>query len=211
MAEIKKVICIACMVCCFLFTGSTSNARDIYAGDTLGMPMNPDSMMGAYPKMHNSGSLADFPKVHPLVVHIPVVFLLLALIAQLISFAVFKKELSWVTLVLVVVGFIGAYLASTVFHGGDPDLSLLDPISRHTFEMHKLYAGYTVWISGIAAGAKIISHFFFKRKLITELIVMVMLAGAAYCVIITGDMGARLVFIDGIGVQGHHIPAHDNM
>ncbi|HVV54115.1 MAG TPA: hypothetical protein VHC47_02250, partial [Mucilaginibacter sp.] len=127
------------------------------------------------------------------------------------SFFVFKRELSWVTLLLVIAGFIGAWLASGIFHGGDPNLSLLDPVSRATFEKHDQYAGYTVWLSGVAALGKIISHFFLKRKPVYELIVTLLLAACSYTVIVAGDMGARLVHIDGIGVQGRDIPAHDDM
>lgn len=185
-----------------------------YAGDdTL-----TTTLSNAYPAAHNTGSLSDFPKLHPLVVHFPIVFLILAFFIQLVSFFVFKpnkeqtgKELSWVVLFLVVLGFIGAYLASNSFHGGDPDLTKLDAITRATFEKHEQYASYTVWISGFAALAKIISHFFFKRKLVSEIITLILMAGSVYTIAVTGDMGARLVHIDAIGVQGREIPADDDM
>ncbi|MGF7232858.1 DUF2231 domain-containing protein [Arachidicoccus sp.] len=165
----------------------------------------------SYPAAHNTGTLADFPKLHPLVVHFPIVFLILAFFTQIVSLFVYKKELSWVTLFLVVLGFIGAYLASNLFHGGDPNPSLLDPITRITFQRHEQYATYTVWLSAVAAFIKIVSHFFFKRKLITEILATFLLAGAAYTITVTGDLGARLVHIDALGVQGNQIPAQDDM
>jgi len=169
-----------------------------------------ESAFMAYQKAHNTGTLADFPRLHPMIVHFPIVLLLLAFLAQLCSLFFFKKELSWAALLLVVGGFIGAYLASNVFHGGDPDLKLLDAISRSTFEKHELFASYTVWISGIAALLKILSQFVFKKHLIAEVLVTILLAGSAYTIAVTGDMGARLVHIDTIGVQCNKIPAHDN-
>lgn len=168
-------------------------------------------LSSTYPAAHNTGSFSDFPKLHPLVVHIPIMFLILAALTQLASLFVFKRELSWVTLILVVIGFVGAYLSSGIFHGGDPDLSILDAITRATFEKHEQYANYTVWISGIGAAAKIISHFFIKRKLLPEIVVMLIMVASAYTVAVAGDMGARLVHIDGIGVQGRDLPAHDDM
>ena len=175
----------------------------------------PDSvtttLSGTYPASHNSGTLKDFPKLHPLVVHIPIMCLILAMIAQLVSFFVFKKELSWVALSLTVIGFIGAYISSGIFHGGDPDLTLLNPVTRATFEKHELYAHYTVWLSGLACLAKVTSHFFMKRRWMAELIVMALLAACSYTVAVTGEMGARLVHIDGLGVQGRDLPAHDDM
>lgn len=168
-----------------------------------------DSASIAYQKSHNSGTLSDFPRLHPLIVHFPIVFILLAFIVQIISFFVFKKELDWAALFLIVFGFIGAYVATNILHGGDPDLPSLSVIARETFEKHERFAHLTEWFSGIAAIVKIISHFVFKRKLWTEIVVVVLMACAVYTITITGDMGARLVHIDAIGVQGNQIPLHD--
>jgi uncharacterized membrane protein len=163
-----------------------------------------------YPQSHNTGTLKDFPRLHPLIVHFPIIFLILALIFQVCSFWIFKWELSWLTLILIVGGFIGSYLASNIFHGGDPNLQLLDTITRNTFEKHELFARYTVWISGIAALVKIISHFFLKRNAVSEIFLTLLLVGSAYTICVTGDMGARLVYIDGVGIQGNKIPEHDS-
>src|SRR5690625_460237 len=65
-----------------------------------------DSASVAYQEAHNTGTLEDFPRLHPLVVHFPVVFIILAFIIQIVSFFVYKKALSWVTLFLIVFGFI---------------------------------------------------------------------------------------------------------
>lgn len=176
---------------------------------TYQSPTINDSASIAYQKIHNTGTLADFPRLHPLVVHFPIVFIILAFIIQIISFFVFKRELSWVSLFLIVLGFIGAYISTNILHGGDPDLPTLSEIARRTFEKHEQFAHYTEWISGIASVAKIISHFVFKRKLWTGIVVAVLMAGAVYAITITGDMGARLVHIDAIGVQDNRIPLHD--
>jgi uncharacterized membrane protein len=176
---------------------------------TYQSPTINDSASVAYQKAHNTGTLSDFARLHPLVVHFPIVFLILAFIIQIISFFVFKRELSWVTLFLLVLGFIGAYIATNILHGGDPDLPTLNAIARHTFERHEQFAHYTEWLSGIAAIVKILSHFLFKRKLWAEIIAVILMAGAVYTITITGDMGARLVHIDAIGVQGNRIPLHD--
>lgn len=168
-----------------------------------------DSASVAYQKAHNTGSLADFPRLHPLIVHFPIVFIILAFVIQVISFFVFKRELSWVSLFLIVFGFIGAYVSTNILHGGDPDPAALSAIAKETFEKHELYAHYTEWISGIAAIVKIISVIFLKRKLWIEIISIILLGAAVYTIAVTGDMGARLVHIDGIGVQGNKIPLHD--
>ncbi|MBS1520652.1 MAG: hypothetical protein JST50_06640 [Bacteroidetes bacterium] len=200
----RKTVWASLLILGGIFIATTTYSRD--TADSLSTALS-----SAYPIAHNTGSLADFPKLHPLVVHIPIMCLVLAFLSEVASFFVFKRELSWVTVVLVITGFTGAWLASGIFHGGDPNLSLLDPVSRATFEKHEQYAGYTVWLGGIAALGKIVSHFLLKRKLVYEIAVTLLLAACSYTVIVAGDMGARLVHIDGIGVQGRDIPAHDDM
>lgn len=172
-------------------------------------PPSHDAASFTYEKAHNTGSLSDFPRLHPLVVHFPIVFILLAFIIQIISFFIFRRELSWVTLCLILLGFIGAFIASNLFHGGDPDPASLDAIARATFEKHEHYAYLTEVFSGIAGIAKIISHFVFKRSLWTGILVTILMGCAVYTIHTTGEMGARLVHIDAIGVQGNKIPLHD--
>lgn len=169
-----------------------------------------DSASFAYERAHNTGSLTDFPRLHPLVVHFPIVFILLAFVIQIISFFVYKRELSWAALFLIVLGFIGAFIATNLFHGGDPNLSTLDPIAKATFEKHEHYAQLTEVFSGVAAIVKIISHFIFKKNLWVRLIATILMGCAVYAIHTTGEMGARLVHIDAIGVQGNKIPLHDN-
>lgn len=176
---------------------------------SLVAPSINDSASVAFQKAHNTGTLADFPRLHPLIVHFPIVFIILAFIIQIISFFVFKRELSWVAMFLIALGFIGAYVATNILHGGDPDLPALSVIARDTFEKHEHFAHLTEWFSGIAAIVKIISHFVFKRKLWTGIITVILMACATYSIVITGDMGARLVHIDAIGVQYNQIPLHD--
>ncbi|MBX5438141.1 MAG: hypothetical protein IRZ29_01225 [Thermoflavifilum sp.] len=193
-----------------LFMGCLGIASLAYAHGEITDSVS-TTISSAYPATHNTGTWADFPKLHPMIVHFPIVLLILAAVVQFISFFVFHRELSWVSMCLLVLGFIAAYLASGIFHGGDPDPSMLDPVSRATFEKHALYANYTLWISGIASVVKCISHFIGKRKRWTEIIALIFMIASVYTVAVAADMGARLVHIDAIGVQGRMLPAEDSM
>ncbi len=149
---------------------------------------------------------SQFPNLHPLVVHFPIVLLLLAVLSQLTGLFVFRYELSYVTLVLLALGFLGAILATTLFHahpGGLPEKI------HEVFEKHESFAEWTIWLSGIGFGAKLISHFFLKRKLIPELIVLLILLGSAFTVSVTGHLGSQMVHIDAVGVQGHYLEKED--
>lgn len=59
---------------------------------------------------------SDFPNLHPLVVHLPIVLLLLS--AGLQALNVYKDwpPVKWITMAVMAGGFLGALAASTVFH-----------------------------------------------------------------------------------------------
>jgi uncharacterized membrane protein len=157
-------------------------------------------------QQHTSGataSFSDFPSLHPLVVHFPIVLLLMAFILQAASLFVFREQLSWVVLITLALGFAGAIVASKYVH---PHTT--DAISEHAalvLTEHERFASLTIWLSGTALLFKIISHFFLKRKLWAEILVVLILLGASICVSIAGHHGAQLVHIEGIGAQGNFL------
>lgn len=150
---------------------------------------------------------SDFPTLHPLVVHFPIVLLLLAAISQLAGLFIFKKELSWVTLFLITGGFIGAFTAGNFVH---PHTQGLDEFKELVMQKHEHFADFTIWLSGFATVVKIFGHFFLKRKLWIELTTMVIILASAYCVSIAGHYGAQLIHIEGVGAQGKFIEINSN-
>ncbi len=144
----------------------------------------------------------DFPSVHPLIVHFPIVFLLLAFFAQLAAIFFWKRELSLITLILLVAGFLGAYVAGNLFH---PHTNELNELARQVLEKHERYADLALWLSGIGSLLKIVSHFFLNRKIWAEAAVVLLLIGAAWSVSIAGHYGATLVHLHGVGPQGAHL------
>lgn len=165
------------------------------------------------PQHHTSGttaSFSDFPSLHPLVVHFPIVLLLMAFILQAASVFIFREQLSWVVLITLAFGFAGAVVAGKYVH---PHTT--DAISEHAalvLTEHERFASLTIWLSGAGLLLKIISHFFLKRKLLPEILVALILLGASICVSIAGHHGAQLVHIEGIGAQGNFLETnhHNN-
>ena len=152
-------------------------------------------------------AMDDFSNLHPLVVHFPIVLLILAFLAQIASLFFWKKQLNWMTFLLLLSGFVGAYIASVFVH---PHTTGLSEAATLVLEKHDLFADYTMWLSGIGLLMKAISIFFFKDKLWLEISIALLLTGAAFTVSKAGHYGATLAHIHGVGVQGNFIETHDD-
>lgn len=96
----------------------------------------------------------EFPNLHPLVVHFTIVLLLLAFLSQITSFLVPKKPLSYITMVLLLGGFIGGIQAAKVFHVHP--MALSDHVNA-LFESHEKFANWTLWLTGISLTGKVIN------------------------------------------------------
>lgn len=172
-----------------------------------GQPVPPDQIPqneNAVPPSSTgiTASLSDFPSLHPLVVHFPIVLLILAFFSQLAGLFVSKKTLSWVTMLLLFGGFIGALIAAELVH---PHVHDLTEHARQVLHRHDLFATITEWLSGIGLVLKVISHFFLRLQLWMEIVVLAVLLGTAVSVSLAGHEGAQLAYIEGVGPQGHYL------
>jgi uncharacterized membrane protein len=153
-------------------------------------------------------SLSDFPSLHPLIVHFPIVLLLLAFLLQTTSLFVFNESLSWVTIIILALGLTGAIVAGKYVH--PHTTNEISERAALVLAEHERFASFTIWFSGIALLFKIISQFFLKKKLVVEIIIALILLGAAISVGIAGHHGADLVHIEGIGPQGKFLETNHN-
>ena len=146
-----------------------------------------------------------FPNYHPLIVHFPIVLLLMAAVFQLLSFFFFKKEFGWTTLILLSLAVITTWLASNTFHA---DPGVLKGKAAEIFKVHEKMASYTWWFSLAALIAKLVSHFFLKRKWWIESVTTLLLICAGITVSIAGHHGAMLVYMQGIGPEGKYLDSY---
>ena len=153
----------------------------------------------------NTPPLNEFPTLHPLVVHIPIMLLMLAAVVQLVSLFLFKRELSWTAWAMLLIGFVGAYASSNWFHA---HASNLPPATQALLEEHELYADYTIWLSGAALVVHSINLFFLKRKLWLSIIAAGLITASAVVVAIAGHHGAELVHKHGVGAKGIMLEQH---
>ena len=142
----------------------------------------------------------DFPNLHPLVVHLPIVLILLA--AALQAVLVFKDwpQVRWIALVVMVGGFAGAVAVSTVFHALPTGLP---PKAAAIFAEHEEYAGYTTWLSGITLLLAGIGYYFKLQRRAYEVVVLVAAVAAAGVLSVAGHRGAQLVYVEGVGPRGN--------
>lgn len=153
---------------------------------------------------HEHG-LAEFPSLHPLVVHFPIVLLIIAALLQWVGFFVYKKEITIVAWALLGLGYIGAYASSSWFHAHTAQLS---PAIQAVLVEHEQYASYTQWLSGIAWVIQSANLFFLKRNFWVNLTVSFLITAAAIFVAYAGHHGAELVHKYGVGAKGNLLEQH---
>lgn len=148
---------------------------------------------------------SDFPNLHPLVVHVPIVLILLG--AALQAVLVFKdwQQVRWGTLLVLAGGFAGALAASTVFHAEPAGLGRR---AAAVFAAHEKYASYTLWLSGITLLLRGVGDFFKIQRRAYEILVLAFALAAAGVLSVAGHRGAQLVYVEGVGPQGHLLSKH---
>jgi uncharacterized membrane protein len=145
----------------------------------------------------------DFPSLHPLAVHFPIVLILLAAALQAVLVWKDLKQIKWVTLVIVGGAFISSLAASTIFHA-EPSANA-PKAALKIFEQHEKYAQLTLWMSGITFLLKSIGVFFKINRRSFEIIVLIAAIIAAIFLSIAGHHGAKLTHVAGVGPMGRYL------
>ena len=146
--------------------------------------------------------LNEFPSLHPLVIHFPIVLLIIVVFFQISAILMKQKLLDIIIIYLLIGGFIGALVASTILH---PHLKGLDTQIQNTLINHEFFAYSTIWISGTALILKALNYYVFNKAFWIELLVSILILGCSVSVSIAGHYGAQLVYIEGIGPKGNQL------
>jgi uncharacterized membrane protein len=154
-------------------------------------------------KVH--ASISEFPHIHPLIVHFPIMLLMIAAAMQFFNILFRKKELNWAVTIMVLLGFVTAYASTYWSH---PHTDGLTEHAELVLAQHDKYAYYTIYLSGLGLLAQLLSLFLFKGKRWSIAVAAVILIGAGYAVSMAGHYGAQLVHIEGVGPQGKYLEQH---
>lgn len=151
--------------------------------------------------------VSEFPTLHPLIVHFPIMLIILAALLQIVSLAVFRNEIGWLVIAFTLAGAITAWLSSNTFH---PHTTGLNENAQRLLLEHELYASLTFWFAVAGFVAKSISKFILKSPWWGEFAATLLLVAAGVAVAITGHHGAELVHKEGVGPRGDFLETHDH-
>lgn len=147
--------------------------------------------------------LQDFPSLHPLIIHFPIVLILIAVPFQ--AFLVWKNyiQIRWATVCIMSAAFLSALLASTVFHAEPSDDAPKEALMM--FAQHEKFAFYTLWMSGITLVLKLIGDLYkiFRRSY--DILVLATAIISATFLSIAGHHGAKLTHVAGVGPMGRYL------
>lgn len=149
---------------------------------------------------------SDFPNLHPLVVHFPIVLILLGAVLQGVLMFKDSPQLRWGTLIIMGAAFASALVASKVFHAHAAELPAL---ANEIYLDHEKYAAYTLWVSGLTFLLRGIGQYYRIHRRTYESLVLGSAVAAAIFLSLTGHRGAQLVYVAGVGPRGHLVLTAD--
>ncbi len=151
---------------------------------------------------HSHVTLGGFSNLHPLIVHFPLTFICTAPILQML--ALFQKQtlLQWTALAFLILGAGGAWLSSYTFH---PDTTDLGDAANAVLKSHDAWAARTMVFTLLSLVPAAAALFFARFARALKILSLVLGLAAAACITITGEYGAALVHIHGVGAEGNYI------
>lgn len=148
-------------------------------------------------------TLADFPTLHPLVVHVPVTFIPAALAFAVLGLFFARRAWTGLALAFALGGLGGAFLAAVPLH---PHTTGLPVAAEMTLEKHEFFAFATLALGLAAVLAAVVA--LWRPSRLPKIILSLLLLMAASCVVIAGHYGGTLAYVHGVGVKGNYLSSH---
>lgn len=146
--------------------------------------------------------MANFPTLHPLAVHFPIVLLPTGFVLLALGIGFRNRGLRLSGWGVALAGTAGAWISSNVLHVHTMGLSAA-PMA--IFESHELWATRTVWIATAGVAVGLVRFSWKKAGLWLDGVGMGLFLAASVAVAVTGHKGACLTHLHGVGPMGHHL------
>lgn len=146
--------------------------------------------------------MADFPTLHPLAVHFPIVLIPTGFVLLALGIGFRSPGIRWAGWSTAVAGTAGAWISSLLLHVHTIGLSSA-PMAL--FESHELWASRTVWIATAGVVVGLMRLAWKKPGLWLDGIGLGLFFAASVAVAVTGHKGACLTHLYGVGPMGHHL------
>lgn len=146
----------------------------------------------------------DFPTLHPMVVHVPVIMIPVAFIFGLIGLFFTSRYLVALAVVFASAGALGGFIAAFPMH---PHTRGLSEAAIETLQQHDFFAYSTLGVTAFSVMVGIIT--LIKPNFITRGLLAVILLLASLCVSLTAHYGGTLTYVHGVGVNGNYLDAHE--
>ncbi len=145
----------------------------------------------------------DFPTLHPMVVHVPVIMIPMALLFGLMGVFITHRHLVALAVAFALTGVLGGYVAAFPMH---PHTRGLPEAALVTLQQHDFFAYSTLGITAFSVVVGAIT--LLQPNLITRGLLVVTLLLASVGVSVTAHYGGTLTYVHGVGVNGNYLDAH---
>ena len=145
----------------------------------------------------------DFPTLHPVVVHVPVIMIPVASLFGLMSIFFASRSFVMLATAFALAGLAGGYIAAYPMH---PHTHGLPEAAAATLQQHDFFAYSTLVVTAIAVVIGVAAML--MSNLFTRVLLAVTLLIASLCVSVTAHYGGTLTYVHGVGVQGKFLDEH---
>ena len=165
-------------------------------------PTNPDPM-SKLGKAIVDFSLDDFPTLHPMVVHVPVIMIPVAFLFGIISVFFTNRYFVALSVAFASAGVLGGYVAAFPMH---PHTRGLSETAARILQQHDFFAYSTLGVTAISVVFGVVA--LLRPCFLSKGLLALVLLLASLCVSVTAHYGGTLTYIHGVGVNGNYLDEH---
>lgn len=137
---------------------------------------------------------------HPQIIHFPIALFTTAILTEMLSYFWKKSFFSNVTLFLLILGCLSAFIALKTGQNSAEVYQAVDSL-KGLIRQHENAGEWVVRLFTISLAAKIVVKFFKKDLIFIRIIISLIMLGGFLQLYQAGHFGGKLVFDKGVGVK----------